>query len=403
MLQITLGTSLVVTKGYAASDVARTYTRARELCQQVGDTSLLFPVLRGLWAFYLTRAEYESAYGLGEQFLTLALKRNDSGLLVEAHFLVGFTLQFLGEFVAARAHCEAGIALYDSQQHQSLAFSFGVDPGVNCFSCVPLALWCLGYPDQALQRSREALSLAQEVAHPFSLGWALIAATWVQQYRREDRIVQEQAETALILSKEQGFPFWLAWATILRGWSSMKRGQDEAGVTQLGQGLEFMRTTGGAELARTHFLALLAESYEKVGKREEGLTALTEALLIVDKNKERFYEAELYRLRGELTLAQSGIRSPASEVPNTQHPTPSTQVEAEECFLRAIEIARKQQAKSLELRATMSLARLWQQQGKSTEAHQMLSEIYNWFTEGFDTKDLQEAKALLEEWVEGNV
>ena len=183
----------------------------------------------------------------------------------------------------------------------------------------------------------------------------------------------------------------------MRGWALAEQGQGEEGIAQLRQGLAAGRAAG-AELQRSYFLALLVEAYGKVGQTEEGLTVLAEALAVVDKNEERYWEAELYRLKGELVL-QSGVRRPKSPTPNTQHPAPSTQAEAEAeaCFHKAIEVARKQQAKSLELRAVMSLSRLWQQQGKKEEAKQRLAEIYGWFTEGFDTKDLQEAKALLDE------
>jgi class 3 adenylate cyclase/predicted ATPase len=397
-LQVALGTALFATKGYGAPEVEKTYARARELCQQVGKTPQLFPILRGLWAFYLVRAEYETAYKLGEQFLTLAQNVHDAGLLVEAHFLVGFTSNFLGDFASARTYSEQGIALYDSRQHRSLAFFFGVDPGVNCLSCTLLVLWCLGYPEQALKRSREALTLAQEFAHPFSLGWALVAATWFQQYCREEKAAQEHAEAVIALSIEQGFPFWLACGTILRGWALAKHGQGEEGIARMRQGLDAMQATG-AEFARSYFLALLAEVYGKVGQPEEGLTTLAEALAAVDKTREHFYEAELHRLKGQLTLQKFQVSSSRFQVTNPQPPIPSTQAEAETeaCFHKAIEIARRQQAKSLELRAATSLSRLWQQQGKKAEARQMLAEIYGWFTEGFDTKDLQEARALLEE------
>src|SRR5262249_17721314 len=154
---------------------------------------------------------------------------------------------------------EQGIALYDSRQHRSLAFLFGVDPGVNCLSLAPLALWCLGYPAQALKRGCEVLTLAQELAHPFSLGWALVAGTWFQQYCRETQVVQERAEAVIALSTEQGFPFWLACETILRGWALAEQGQGEEGIAQIRQGLDAMRATG-AEFVRSYWLALLAET-----------------------------------------------------------------------------------------------------------------------------------------------
>ncbi len=384
-LQIALGAPLIATKGFAAPEVGKAYARARELCQHTGETSQLFPVLRGLWEFYELQAEYQTARDLGEQLLTLAQRVPDPALLLVAHDVLGDTLVWLGEFAAAREHLERGIVLYDRQQHRVHTFLYGYDSGMACLSFVATALWHLGYPDQALKRSQEALTLARELSHPHSLVFALEFAAWLHDLRREGQAAHEWAEAAITLSTEQGFPFWVAWGTILRGWALVEQGQGEDRIAQIRQGMTAYQATG-AELGCSSYLALLAEAYGKVGRTGEGLTVLAEALALVDRTGERFWEAELYRLKGELTLAQSSVQGLASSV----------QKEAEECFLRAIEIARRQQAKSLELRAVMSLARLWQQQGKREEARQMLAEIYGWFTEGFDTADLKEAKTLLE-------
>jgi len=195
----------------------------------------------------------------------------------------------------------------------------------------------------------------------------------------------------MALATEQGFAVLLAQGTTSQGWALVEQGQGEEGIARIGQGLTAHQATG-SEIARPTYLALLAEAYGKVGRVEEGLNALAEALAVVDKTGERYHEAELYRLKGQLTLQKFQVSGSKFQVTNPQK-------EAEECFLKAIEIARKQQAKSLELRAVMSLSRLWQQQGKRDEARPMLAEIYNWFTEGFDTADLKEAKALLKELV----
>ncbi|MBI3801082.1 MAG: AAA family ATPase [Deltaproteobacteria bacterium] len=397
-LQIALGASLITTKGYAAPEVESTYSRARELCQQVGETSQLFPALRGLWVFYLVQAKLHTARELGEQLLSLAQRAHDSALLLETHRPLGTTLFHLGELTPARAHLEQGIALYNPQQHRSHAFLYGQDPGVISRSYAIFALWFLGYPDQAWQRLHETLTLAKELSHPFSLALALFFAAVAYQLRREGQRVQEQAEEAITLCTGHEFPFWLAKGTILRGWALAEQGQGEEGIVQIRQGLAAYRAIG-SELWRPYYLALLAEAYGKVEQPKEGLRVLAEALDAVDKTGERFYAAELYRLKGTLTLKQSEVRGPQSGVPNTQHPTPSThaEAEAEAYFVKAIDIARYQKAKSLELRATVSLSRLWQQQGKKAEARQVLAEIYGWFTEGFDTRDLKGAKALLEE------
>ncbi len=398
-LQIALGIPLVATKGFAAPEVEKAYARARELCQGVGETPQLFPVLFGLWVFHFVRGELQTARELAEQALTLARRVQDPALLLEAYYRLGYTLFHFGELVAARSHLEQSIVLYDSQQHQSHALLYGQDPGVVSLSYAALALWLLGYPDQALKRNHEALALAQEVSHPFSLAFALDVASIFHQYRREEQVAQERAEAVIRCSTEQGFLLWLAFGTMLRGWALAEQERGEEGIAQLRQGLSAFRATG-AEAGRAHHLTLLAEAYGKVGQAEEGLSVLAEALEAVAKSGERFYEVELYRLYGELSLRmgerETGRTGKEEKIAHSPiHPFAHSS--PEECFLKAIEIARKQQAKSLELRATMSLARLWQQQGKQKEAHQMLSEIYNWFTEGFDTKDLQEAKMLLEE------
>jgi predicted ATPase len=240
--------------------------------------------------------------------------------------------------------------------------------------------------DQALKSTCEALTLARKLSHPYTLAYDLFHAATSYQFRREAQAVQELAEEAITLATEHGFPLILAWATIFRGWALAEQGEVEEGIAQMRQGLAAFQATG-AGVGLPLYLSLLAETCGKVGQAEEGLTVLAEALDMVQRTGEHVTEARLYRLKGELTLKQSSVQGLESSV----------QKEAEECFRKAIEIARRQNAKSLELRAVMSLSRLWQSQHKKQDAHQMLAEIYGWFTEGFDTKDLQEAKALLEE------
>jgi predicted ATPase len=389
-LQITLGSALVVTRGYAVPEVVKAYTRARELCQHLGETPQLFPTLWGLWIFYLVRGELQTARELGEQLLSLAQRAQDPVLLLEAHDALGQTFFCRGEFAPARAHLEQGIALYDPQQHRALAFMYGEqDPGVGCLNHVARTLWFLGYPEQALGRIQESLTLAQELSHPHNLAITLFFAALVHQYRREVQAVQERAEAVIRLSTEQGFPTGLAWGTFLRGWALAEQGQAEEGIAQVRWGTAAWQATG-AEVELTYYLVLLAEAYGKAGQADKGLAALADAPAMIDKTGDQRWETEVYRLKGELLLAQEGSRLQAVGLREKTE-------EAEECFHKAIEGARKQQAKSLELRATISLARLWQRQGKHHVARNMLSEIYGWFTEGFDTKDLQEAKTLLEE------
>jgi predicted ATPase len=379
-LQITLGPALMATKGYAAPEVERTYAQARELCQQVGETPQLFPVLCGLFAFYLVRAQHQTTRELGEQLLRLAQRLQDPALLLLAHRALGIALFYLGALAPARAHLEQVIMLYNPQEHRSLAFLYGHDPGVACLSYAALPLWLLGHPDRALQRNHEALILARELSHPLSLAGALGWTALLHQFRREGQAAQEPADAVITLSIDQEFAVYLAWGTMLRGWALAAQGQREEGMVQMRQGLAAWRATE-AEVFRPYYLALLAETYGAGGQPEEGLRLLVEALVVVNSRGERFWEAELYRHRGELTLACSAEK----------------QAEAETCFRQALDVARRQQAKSLELRASMSLSRLWQRQGKRDEARQLLTEVYGWFTEGFDTADLKEAKALLAE------
>jgi predicted ATPase len=378
-LQTTLGTALMAAKGQAAPEVGRAYARARELCRQVGETPQLFPVLFGLWRFYQVRAEYQTARELAEQCFSLAQRVQDPTLLLEARFALGASLLFLGEMVPARAYLEQSIALYDPQEHRALAFRAGIDLKAWCLSHLAQALWVLGYPDQALERNHAALTLAQELSHPPSLAAVLFYVAFIHCYRREAHATQERAEAAMALASAQGFPQWLTGGTILRGWALAMQGRAEEGMAQIGQALAAWRAMG-AGIAVSHWLVLLAEAYSKVAQAEEGLRLLAEALAHVDTTGERYYAAEVYWLKGKLLLQQA--------LPD--------EAQAETCLHQALDIARRQETKSWELRAAMGLARLWQQQGKRTEARELLAPVYGWFTEGFDTADLQEAKALLD-------
>lgn len=237
-----------------------------------------------------------------------------------------------------------------------------------------MMLWRLGYPDQAYQRSLEGIALAREISHNSSIALALIFGGVVHQHCQDAEQTRQRAEAAIALATEQEHSSWLAFGMALRGWALTRQGQAEEGIVQLRQGVAGWKATCLGCL-HPYFLALLAEAYAKIGQGEEARATLDEALAITEQTHEGFAEAELHRLKGELL---------------------SDSAEAEACFHLAIEIARRQKAKSFELRAALSLSRLWKQQGKRAEASALLVEIYGWFTEGFDTADLQEAKALLD-------
>ena len=383
-LQTALGPVLMAAKGLAAPEVGNAYGRARELCQRLGETPQLFPVLKGLCVFHTTLAEHKTARELAEQCLRLAQSTQDPALLTEAHYGLGNTLYYSGEFALAREHFEQSLARYDVQQHRSHALLYGQDTGVVCSLRAALVVYYLGYADQARKLTKWALARAHELSHSHSLAYALASAAILHQVLREGQAAQEQAEATITLSTDQGFPVWVAVGTRMHGWALAEQGRGEEGVSQIRRGMASFQATG-AKVSGPYFLGLLAEACEKTDQVEEGLRAVGDALTIVDKHEERHYEAELYRLKGELLLKQSPTHSP----------------EAETSFHKALDVSRGQQARSLELRAAMSLARLWQQQGKTTEAQNLLAPVYHWFTEGFDTPDLKDAKALLDALSEG--
>jgi predicted ATPase len=293
-------------------------------------------------------------------------------------------LFFMGEFALAREHLEQSILLYDPEQHRSHALRYGRDPGVVGAGYLGWALWFLGYPEQAVHRTREALALAREISHPPSIAIALNCLAFLHQHRRDATPTRQWAEEMISLATEQGLPLWLALETMLHGWALAEQGQTDEGIAEIQKGLAGYRAIG-SELNIPYFLGLLAEINGKAERAEEGLALVAEALAMVEKNRECVWEAELYRLKGKLTL-QAGGRDLSYKAE-----------EAENCFHQALAVAGRQQARSWELRAAISLADLWRRQGKNEDARQRLHEIYDWFTEGFDTRDLHEAKALLQE------
>jgi class 3 adenylate cyclase/predicted ATPase len=381
LLELEAGPALLAVKGYAAPETGWAYTRARELCEQLGDPPGLFSALYGLWVHHLLRGELPRAYELAERLLRLAQEEHNPALLGQAQHALGSTSYWMGRFVPAIEHLQKATSLYDPEGKLPLMIQYGgADAWVRCLSYQAMALWQLGYPDQALKRGKDTLALARRLSHPFSLAFAGWCFGVMWQLRREASAALKHAESMIALSAEHGFTDQLAWATGLRGWAMTEHGRNEGGIAQIQEGLALSRARG-AELWRPHGLCMLADACRETGRLDEGLGALTEALAAADEYENHHCEAEIHRLKGELLLKQND----------------SNATEAQSCIQRAIEIARKQSAKSWELRATMSLARLLEKQGKRDEARAMLEEIYGWFTEGFDTADLKDAKALLDE------
>jgi predicted ATPase/predicted negative regulator of RcsB-dependent stress response len=380
VLQSRLAVALMLSRGYTSSEVQQAYARARELCGVIGDTPRLYPVLWGLWAFYLVRAEYNSSIEIGSQLLALAEKQNDTDLLIEAHASHGLNFFYRGEFKKSKEHLEEVLAQYDADAHRSHALVYGQDPAVASLSMLMWNLWIQGYPDQAAQRCEMLLRLANETGHQYSLAYALSCGATFRQYRREVELGKDLAERGIALSNDQGFLFFSLAATYTLGWALGQLGRGDEALKLLRPAAESWRALG-SRLTGPHQLGLLADVLSRVGLSDEAHQVLNQALEDVHETREEYYEAELYRLRGEVFLSQT---NPDLEA-------------AEAAFAHSIEVAQRQGAKSWELRTSMSLARLWRTWGRAPQAARMLAQIYGWFTEGLATPDLVDARALLAE------
>jgi predicted ATPase len=377
-LQIALGVPVTALRGYAHPDVEPIYTRAATLSAQLGETAQRFPALYGLWRMYVSRGALSAGEAIGNQLMALAQQTQDLDWLVEAYRAVGINAFHLGDLRRARQLLAQGLQLYDRQRHGGHAFLYGHDPAVSCLGYLAHTLWLLGYPDQALARVQEVLQLADELDHPFSRGHALtIDAGILYQLCREVAATQAVAQQGVALANEHRFPLWQAVGNILSGWTVAAEGQNTAGLTAMQEGLAHLSTIGVSFFV-PYFLGVLAETAGQGGQIATGLTHISEAMGMIGRTSERWYEAELHRVHGELLLAAG---APVAEV--------------ETHLQQSLVLAQQQAAKSLELRTTMSLCRLWQRQGWYSEAHALLAAIYGWFTEGFTTRDLLEARSLL--------
>jgi predicted ATPase/class 3 adenylate cyclase len=383
-LQLALSQPLMAAKGYSARETIQTVNRACILAERLGDTEYIFPLLFGQWVNHHVRSDRQEARSIGVRFLNLAEQQADTGHIVLGHRLMGYNFIAMGEFQRAYVHLEQAMALYNPEQHRAMAFRYGQDTGVTAQVLLALALVHLGYPDQALEHSRQAVSAAHELNHANTLGYVLAHACLVYQFCRDEDSVAASVQALVLLCQQHSLPLWLGVAASIEGWVTLERGQLAAGVARIRQAWIDLRATG-SRLFLPHLSVWLAEGYAAQAQITEALNVIAEALEFVHQTDERWWEAELYRLKGELLVKGEGGTLRVKE-----------EAAAEACFLKAIEVARRQTAKALELRATVSLARLWQAHGKQEQAHQLLAEIYGWFTEGFETVDLREAKALLE-------
>jgi predicted ATPase len=383
MLQVALGPVLATSSGWGSRDAEQAYRRARVLCERIGDTPQLFHVLRGLLTFYVARADLDTGRELCERLLRLADNAPDDAARLVANQQTGIVLYYQGEPRTALEHYERALALHDPETHAALTHVYGEHLGSFVRIWMGWALWMVGYPDRAIQRCEEAIALSREASHPFSLGYALLWAAVVHTMRREHRLARERAGAAVAIAEEQGFAFVQGGGRLIRAWGRMDPEWDAAARTAA---IEEYRVAlaetaaTGSETCGPQILGSLAEAYLLEGRGAEALAVARAAQATSERTSQPYWDSDLHRVQGEILLGRDGVG----------------QRDSERLFRLALEVARRQQARSLELRAATSLARLWQRQGMRDAARDLLAPVYGWFTEGFDTLDLKDARALLE-------
>ncbi len=382
-LQPLLGKASMAARGYASPEAIRAFSRARELCAEIGDDSIVCPVMFGVWLFELTGANHANAGRTADEFLERARLIGDAGDRLAANFTVSVSNVHLGNLGQARQHSEEAIRFFSDMTDAAAthrAFEYGVELGAGSYAYDAWCSWLLGYADQALRSGNEALTISRRIPHDYSRARGLYWNSVLHAYRREWSIVEERAAVAIASAREHGFSMVVAVSRIMQASARAMLDPRAEFVAEILEALAAYRATG-ARFQSTYHLILLAQALTACGRHNEGLDALHEAEALVEKTGEHYVEAEIRRLQGKLLLAQAGNGWAA----------------AERDYLKALEVARAQEARSLELRAASDLARLWAERGERTRAADLVAPIYGWFTEGFDTLDLKEAKALLDE------
>jgi predicted ATPase len=377
-LRIPLGVSLIAAKGYGSPEVEHNYSRARELCLEIGDQPRIFRVLFGLRTFHLVRGEHQISRELSEQLLNLAQTIEDDELLIEAHQALGTTMFYQGELDGSKEHLEKGLELYDIDRHHTHAYRFGQDPGVTCLSYLSIISLSMGFAERAVTLSEQAISLAERVAHPFSMALATSFAALLYRLTKEWTQAKTKVEVARALSKDHGFPFWEVMATTLEG-SIVAEEEPEKGVEIIRTGMESWEAMG-LKLGLPLYYSLLAEALGRAGETEEAMVVVGEALELGKKFGDRLVEADLFRIRGDLALA---LDQDAGEI--------------EDAYQHALVVSREQHNRSFELQAAMRLAQLWIGQGKHKEGRELVKGVIDRFTEGFQSVDLKTAQKLLGE------
>ncbi len=378
MLRISLARALMAIKG-CTQEVEEAYTRALKLCQDQGEIPQLFPVLRGLSSLYIFVGDFEKGARMGEQILSLAERNDDASMRVEGHLVLGYNLAFLSDLSLGLDHLEKGIANYHPDQDRSRRFRLGNNPGVACFTTSALVLWMLGFPDRALERANDAVTLAIRLDHPFSLAYALFHTGLLHLWRQEAELVQERAQAALDIAEEHEFQIWRAVATCLHGAALAGMGRADEGLTQTNHGMDLYQGMKTPPVFWPLLLFVQAGACGQAGRPAEGLIPLDKAIEIVGPGSGNLLSSGLCRLKGDLLLALF----------------PEDPAEAESWFQKALEVAQKRQARMMELQASISLSRLWKDQGNAEQGRRLLVDVYGRFTEGFTTADLKEARALL--------
>ena len=380
-LQNTLGVCLMPTRGFGNPEVAAAFTRAAEISAYVGDVRGLFIALRGKGQYHLISGDLNKACADARRILALAEEAGNRDFLIEAHHLAWASFGLAGDFRAAQQHAEEGISRYERERDHHLTYTYsGHDPGMCAHAYASFSLGYLGYLERARACCREAIALAEMLAHPFTLGIAWAAAGWLHQLRREPDAIREIGERMIEYGSEKGLRLVAPIGRAFRGDAMAQRGEFAEGIAQMREGISELRSIGSLGTLSILFAAL-ANASARCGNVDEGLATVEEALAMIRTSGERFCLPEIHRIKGELLLAGSINDRNAAEV----------------AFGEALSVARALQAKPLELRAAMSMARLWRDQGKPQQARELLTPVYGWFTEAFDTQDLKEAKALLEE------
>ncbi len=378
-LQLSLNVSLMTARGYAAPEVGPLQERARALCVRIGPSAPLFHVLWGSWAWRFIRSDLDGCMDLAAEIMPLAAELGDPGVLAEAHFVPACTFFYRGDFAGSRKHGEEGTALWNLEQSQGHARLLGQNSGVGllCYSAIPA--WYLGHPDQALRLGEKALALARELAHPLTTALGLYNVGFVKQLCGLGKEAQELGEAEIALCNEQGLPFWKGMGTLCRSAGLLLQGEIDQAIAGLREGIQAVQATG-AEITLAHYWGLLGEALGRAGQRAEALEALDQGAAHVARTRSSFARAELHRLRGEV-LAGDPEQGPRADA----------------CFRQALDVARRQEARSLELRAALSLSRFLAQRGRAAEGREALAGACGWFAEGLETRDVREARKALDE------